>query len=105
MWKYDSDVALVRCSSKKKVVWVIKHGEEVHTIICWISLYSGKKKVTHNGSTIVSVADSKDTLDFLVTIGGHRMIFIVDSKTELVNIERKYTAANDEFTNFRNVYS
>jgi hypothetical protein len=58
----------------------------------------------HNGTTILNISDSKDTVDFLVNIGGHRMIFMVDGKTELINVERKYTAANDEFTNFRNIY-
>ena len=45
--------------SKKKVIWVIKHGEDVHSIVCLISFYSGKKKVTHNGLVIMNIEDSK----------------------------------------------
>ncbi len=30
---------------------------------------------------------------------------MIDEKTEVVSIERKYVVANDEFFNFKNIYS
>lgn len=54
---------------------------------------------------IVDKTDSKQCLDFSITIGSNRVIFMIDEKTEVVSIERKYVVANDEFFNFKNIYS
>ena len=71
-------VPIVQIRSKKRVRWVIKHGDLTHTIECSISFYSGKKKVVHNGYTIMNIEDNKECLDVVVFIGDQRMMFMVD---------------------------
>ncbi len=51
----NSEVLWNSYRSKKKVKWIIKNGSETHTVQCIISFYSGKKKVTHNGFTIMDI--------------------------------------------------
>ena len=58
----------------------------MHTIVCTISFYSGKKHVKHNGYVIMNVEDSKDCLDVTVMIGSQRMMFMVDETTELASV-------------------
>ena len=74
--------ALHNIRSKKKVKWVVKHNEDIHDITCAISFYSGKKRVTHNGHTIMNIIDSKESMDFIVLMGFQKMIFTVDINTE-----------------------
>jgi hypothetical protein len=39
---------------------VVKHNEDLHYITCSISFYSGKKRATHNGHTIIDLVDSQE---------------------------------------------
>ena len=41
--------------SKKKVRWIVEHRKIKHKIEAMISFISGKKKLVHNGMTIVEV--------------------------------------------------
>lgn len=68
--------------SKKKVKWMLKHNEDIHLITCSISFYSGKKRVTHNGHTIMDIIDTRESVDFIVLMGFQKMIFTVDINTE-----------------------
>ena len=43
----------------------------------------------------MNIEDSKECLDCVVFLGKERMIFMVDDKTELANVERKFKNAND----------
>lgn len=72
--------------SKKRVRWVIRHNHDVHEVNCSISFYSGKKRVDHNGFKIMDVVDSKEFIDFMVFVGAQRVMFMVDDRTEFVEV-------------------
>jgi hypothetical protein len=65
---------------------MIKNKEEMHKILCEVSFYSGKKKVTHNWNIIMIKIDSMQCLDCCVGVAKHLMIFMVDDFSEQATV-------------------